>query len=767
MLGRAGGGARATCSPTPCCSASSGSTAGCGRCAACCRRSLAAARAGVDARGGAGGERRRGARWCRALRVPAVRTLRQLVALAARRASCRRPDAAPRSRRRPTSTQDDPAHRPRPRRRRSARPTPGYAARGRRGRRAPPAAARSARGGQDDARRAAARAAAAARPGGGAGGHRGPLGRRRRCRRATPLVDAAAVRGAAPHRVGGRDGRRRHPGTSRPGRGVARAPRRAVPRRGAGVRAGGARRAAPAAGVRRDRRRRGWRRTVRFPARFQLVLAANPCPCGLAATRTGRRGCRCTPMARRRYLGRLSGPLLDRVDLRVECGPRPAPTLRGGAAAPESTAVVAARVAAARERWRARLAEHAVAGQRRGAGPRPAPAVAAAAGTSSASAERMLDRGVLTARGVDRVLRVAWTLADLAGRDRPDAGDVRVALDCRGVAAVGGVTGDAADRGRACGAGGADPAGRAGRRLARSGRGRSRRGGGARPGARRRGARRRAARALPGRGCPRWTPTPTSPSRAGRRRVVVPGDDEWPAPLDDLGDRGDRWPSGCAARSTSATSTRRAVAVVGCAGGTPYGEHVAAELAAGLGDRGWTVVSGGAYGIDAAAHRGALAVDGPTVAVLACGVDVRLPARRTTACCARSAARCRGVSELPPGCRPTRRRFLDRNRVIAALTRGTVVVEAAIRSGALNTAGHAEELSRTVMAVPGPVTSAVSAGLPRAAPDPRSRAGHRRRRRARPGRRPRCSTPATRDAASGGRTTGSTRWRCGCSRRCR
>ena len=191
--------------------------------------------------------------------------------------------------------------------------------------------------------------------------------------------------------------------------------------------------------------------------------------------------------------------------------------------------------------------------------------------------------------------------------------------------------------------------------------------------------------------------------------MVVPGDDEWPARLDDLADRAPLalWVPGT---GDLGDVSRRSVAVVGARACTPYGEHVAAELAAGLADRGWTVVSGGAYGIDAAAHRGALAVDGPTVAVLACGVDVRLPARPR-----RPAARRRGpaalvVSELPPGARPTRRRFLDRNRVIAALGRGTVVVEAAIRSGALNTAGHADELSRAVMAVPGPVTSAASAG---------------------------------------------------------
>jgi len=168
---------------------------------------------------------------------------------------------------------------------------------------------------------------------------------------------------------------------------------------------------------------------VRFPARFQLVLAANPCPCGLAAERSDT--CSCTPMARIRYLGRLSGPLLDRVDLRIEMAAASRADLRGDPTGVEGTAAVAARVLAARERMAARLegtpwrvnAEvpgHVL--RRRWRLP----------WETVAEAERLLDLGQLTARGVDRVVRVAWTLADLAGRDRPDAGDVRVALDCRG-----------------------------------------------------------------------------------------------------------------------------------------------------------------------------------------------------------------------------------------------------------------------------------------------------------------------------------------------
>src|SRR5215210_7526426 len=171
-------------------------------------------------------------------------------------------------------------------------------------------------------------------------------------------------------------------------------------------------------------------------------------------------------------------------------------------------------------------------------------------------------------------------------------------------------------------------------------------------------------------------------------RVVVPGSDEWPEALDDLGHAAPLalWLRG------PAELAARAVAVVGARACTAYGEHVAASIAAGLGDRGWTVVSGAAFGIDAAAHRGAMAVDGPTIAVLACGIDLAYPSAHDGLL-----ERIRGsglvVSELPPGCRPSKPRFLTRNRVIAALSRGTVVVEAALRSGAANTAGHAVGLS--------------------------------------------------------------------------
>jgi len=199
-------------------------------------------------------------------------------------------------------------------------------------------------------------------------------------------------------------------------------------------------------------------------------------------------------------------------------------------------------------------------------------------------------------------------------------------------------------------------------------------------------------------------------------RFVIPGDPEWPDSIGVLDEaepvsRRCGVPFGLWVRGSAnlRSATLRSVALVGARACTSYGEHVAGELAAGLADQGLTVVSGGAYGIDAAAHRGALAAGGVTVAVLACGIDVGYP-KGNAALFERIAADGVLVSELPPGCSPTRLRFLARNRMIAAITDGTVVVEAAARSGALNTAGWAERCSRPVLAVPGPVTSATSHG---------------------------------------------------------
>ena len=191
-------------------------------------------------------------------------------------------------------------------------------------------------------------------------------------------------------------------------------------------------------------------------------------------------------------------------------------------------------------------------------------------------------------------------------------------------------------------------------------------------------------------------------------RLVIPGDPEWPGQLDALGDARP-WGLWVRGNTDLRYACLRSVSVVGTRAATAYGAHVCTELAMSLAERGWTVVSGGAYGIDGCAHRGALAASGTTVAVLACGVDCPYPPGH---CELFRDIRERGaiISEWPPGRTPTRHGFLVRNRVIAALSRGTVVVEAALRSGALNTARHAHDQGRPLMAVPGPVTSAQSAG---------------------------------------------------------
>lgn len=190
-------------------------------------------------------------------------------------------------------------------------------------------------------------------------------------------------------------------------------------------------------------------------------------------------------------------------------------------------------------------------------------------------------------------------------------------------------------------------------------------------------------------------------------RVVVPGDDEWPESLDELAEVphtlfvvGD---------GHLATAAERSVALVGARAATHYGQRMAAQLALGVGAHGVSVVSGGAFGIDAAAHRGALAGDAETICVVAGGVDRVYPSAHEELF-ARIRERGVIVSEMPLGFAPMRQRFLHRNRIIAALAPGTVVVEAGLRSGSLSTARRAEELNRVVGAVPGPVTSAASAG---------------------------------------------------------
>ncbi|GEK87856.1 DNA-processing protein DprA [Microbacterium aerolatum] len=193
-------------------------------------------------------------------------------------------------------------------------------------------------------------------------------------------------------------------------------------------------------------------------------------------------------------------------------------------------------------------------------------------------------------------------------------------------------------------------------------------------------------------------------------QLLLPGDAEWSAAIDDLGDHAPAvlWVRG---DPTHLVASSR-VSIVGARAATAYGDTVAAELAGDLAATGSIVVSGGAYGIDGSAHRAALGAGGGTIAFLAGGVDRAYPAghqhlfdriRESGAL----------VSELPCGAAPTKFRFLSRNRLIAALGAATVVVEAGWRSGSLNTAGHASSLGRPLGAVPGPITSAASAGCHR------------------------------------------------------
>ncbi|GAA2472918.1 DNA-processing protein DprA [Winogradskya humida] len=212
--------------------------------------------------------------------------------------------------------------------------------------------------------------------------------------------------------------------------------------------------------------------------------------------------------------------------------------------------------------------------------------------------------------------------------------------------------------------------------------------------------------------------------RRGERlgaRVVTPSDDEWPARVESLAtleldipgrfNRDVRPPLCLWVRGGRplGEALERSVAIVGARAATPYGVHVTEDLAFGIAEQDWTIVSGGAFGIDAAAHRAALSAGGSTIAVLACGVDRPYP-MGNAALFERIADCGLLMSEWLPGADPLRHRFLIRNRVIAAAAVGTVVVEAAARSGAMQTMSRTVALNRHAMIVPGPVTSAMSVG---------------------------------------------------------
>lgn len=195
-------------------------------------------------------------------------------------------------------------------------------------------------------------------------------------------------------------------------------------------------------------------------------------------------------------------------------------------------------------------------------------------------------------------------------------------------------------------------------------------------------------------------------------RILIPGDDDWPAALNDLGERTPTalWVRGATSFLTAPLSDR--VTVTGARAATSYGEHVTEELASDLTHAERIIVAGGAYGIDAAAHRAALASGGQTVAVMVGGLD-RLYPSGNRELLERVGDLALLASEMPPRATPTKWRFLARNRILGALSGATVVVEAGYRSGSLNLAARAAQLGRPVGAVPGPVTSVSSAGTHR------------------------------------------------------
>ena len=191
-------------------------------------------------------------------------------------------------------------------------------------------------------------------------------------------------------------------------------------------------------------------------------------------------------------------------------------------------------------------------------------------------------------------------------------------------------------------------------------------------------------------------------------RVITRGSASWPSQLAQLGPREPfaLWLNGVADVRLTALQS---IAIVGARDATRYGLDITHRLASDLALNDWNTVSGGAFGIDAAAHRGALAVERPTVCVVAGGVDVVYPAAHHALF--ESIKNCGViVSESPLGTSIRREAFLPRNRIIAALSRATVVVESAVRSGSLNTAREARDLNRVVCAVPGSVHSAQSVG---------------------------------------------------------
>ncbi len=189
---------------------------------------------------------------------------------------------------------------------------------------------------------------------------------------------------------------------------------------------------------------------------------------------------------------------------------------------------------------------------------------------------------------------------------------------------------------------------------------------------------------------------------------LTPEDSTWPQSVTDLVAP----PIALVVKGDPKLLTGNSLAIVGTRNPTQYGVRIAQDFAAGFVDRDWAIISGGAYGIDAAAHKGALIAEGVTVAVIAAGIDINYPAGNARLFAEIAELGCL-VSEVIPGTPAIPARFLTRNRLIAALSNATLVVEAAFRSGSLRTARDAAELMRPVMAIPGPITSPVSEGCHR------------------------------------------------------
>lgn len=200
-----------------------------------------------------------------------------------------------------------------------------------------------------------------------------------------------------------------------------------------------------------------------------------------------------------------------------------------------------------------------------------------------------------------------------------------------------------------------------------------------------------------------------SETKRANAMIITPENDYWPNALADL-DFATPYCLWVKGDPSVLMEDGVAKAIVGARAATNYGERIAAELGSILGEWGIVTVSGAAFGIDAAAHRGAMAAGGETVAVLACGIDIAYPSAHEGLLSRISQSGC-VISEAPPGTPPLKHQFLTRNRIIAALSTEVVVVEAALRSGSLSTANWANAIGRKVWGVPGPITSATSAGV--------------------------------------------------------